>query len=312
MIKNLKTYFFEAYFNSFIRLIFFISLITSCFYSGSVRGDDSYVNRVLKEHNLVRSFINGGLVSDQPVAEPELTPVQHHDSLSDGAQSWSDQCLWQHSSAYGGYAENMFATGYQLDKEEAITEAVQNWFNEHKSFDYWTGQCSGVCGHYTTLVQAPATSVMYVGCGVTNCTSGIKSPDGSILFPGTLVVCRYSVGSYNLIPYTTSEDSRSISSRVPTACYDIDTNYLYIPYMETMGNGTYNFLGSVYQNPVQLVLDSIESVNPVDTADRKPTFDINTLVLDIPNLRLMEKGVLLPDVHSLQLTFDPYTQTFRP
>ena len=33
------------------------------------------------------------------------------------------------------------------------TALVENWYNEVTEYDYYTGLCTGICGHYTQVCE---------------------------------------------------------------------------------------------------------------------------------------------------------------
>ncbi len=77
-----------------------------------------------------------------------------NNKLAQKAQTYADMCIWGHSTsdfrktdAYSWVGENLAATTGAAD----YPGLVQNWYDEVKDYDYNTGACSNVCGHYTQV-----------------------------------------------------------------------------------------------------------------------------------------------------------------
>jgi len=49
--------------------------------------------------------------------------------------------------------------------------ALDIWAGEAKDYDYASGRCSGVCGHYTQVVWRDSTEL---GCGAATCENGME------------------------------------------------------------------------------------------------------------------------------------------
>ncbi len=122
-------------------------------------------------HNAVRASVS-------PPASPAIPPLVWSSQVASVAQAYAKKCVFQHSG--GSYGENLFASS----GNSTPASVVKDWASEASGYDYATGACSGVCGHYTQVVWRDSVRL---GCGMANCTTG--SPFGS--GPWQLWVCNY-------------------------------------------------------------------------------------------------------------------------
>lgn len=131
---------------------------------------------ILTAHNCARKTV-------EPVANPPIPSLTWSSSLAATAQSWANQCNYQHSQT-PGLGENLAATGGFAYAPEALVKA---WTSEIANYNYTNNSCPGVvCGHYTQVVWRNSTQV---GCGYKACTTG--SPFGG--FPNwNYYVCNYN------------------------------------------------------------------------------------------------------------------------
>ncbi len=71
------------------------------------------------------------------------------------AQEYADRCIWSHNPDRSDQAPSFDYVGENLYITTAAGEdyqaAVQSWYDEEKDYDYDTGDCSAVCGHYTQV-----------------------------------------------------------------------------------------------------------------------------------------------------------------
>mmetsp|Transcript_65307 Transcript_65307/g.120304 ORF Transcript_65307/g.120304 Transcript_65307/m.120304 type:complete len:341 (-) Transcript_65307:38-1060(-) len=108
---------------------------------------------------------------------PDLT---WDDNLMQKAQSWADNCEWEHSTM--GYGENLWtAYGVSLDP----TKPVKDWYDEIKDYDFNNPGFSSATGHFTQVVWKSTTKV---GCAVTKCST-LKGLGWSDAW---MFVCEYS------------------------------------------------------------------------------------------------------------------------
>ena len=78
-----------------------------------------------------------------------------NDELAQVAQSYAEQCIFDHNdnrvssqSTFTSVGENLLVTTASADYESF----VESWFDERENYDYDSGQCSAVCGHYTQVI----------------------------------------------------------------------------------------------------------------------------------------------------------------
>ncbi len=121
-------------------------------------------------HNAVRQ-------SAQPTPQPALPPVVWDAQLADVARSWAEGCVFEHSS--NEFGENI----YVGSGTPSAGDAIQAWADEAAMYDYDSGACSGVCGHYTQIVWRDTARN---GCGCADCDSV-----AGVSFSGRLWVCNY-------------------------------------------------------------------------------------------------------------------------
>ncbi|KIX00183.1 uncharacterized protein Z518_10321 [Rhinocladiella mackenziei CBS 650.93] len=108
--------------------------------------------------------------------EHSASYIYWNESLAEYAQSYSEQCIWEHS--HGVYGENL-ARGYTN-----VTAAVEAWGNEREDYDFDENDPTGfteATGHFTQLVWKSTQST---GCGWTDC-------DGKNGLDGVFLVCEY-------------------------------------------------------------------------------------------------------------------------
>jgi pathogenesis-related protein 1 len=115
----------------------------------------------LLRHNFVRQNVS-------PAASPAIPDLVWSETIAASAQAYADKCVFEHSK--GKYGENLYA-GTAEPKGASV---VDSWASEVADYDYASGKCSGVCGHYTQVVWRNSTEL---GCGYAKCTTG--SPFGS-------------------------------------------------------------------------------------------------------------------------------------
>ena len=67
------------------------------------------------------------------------------------AMHWAQRCVFEHGQPYGdpqAHGQNIWAHSDQTLTPEQV---VQDWFNEKQYYNYDSGDCSNVCGHYTAV-----------------------------------------------------------------------------------------------------------------------------------------------------------------
>jgi hypothetical protein len=138
---------------------------------------------VTAAHNAVRA-------NATPAPSPPLAPLCYDSALQTIAQTWANNCIFQHNVA--AITANMIGENIHAEapfNSMAPLDAVTSWASEAADYNYATNTCapSQVCGHYTQIVWR---NTNLVGCGVRNCTT--NSPFGPSFPNWTLVVCDYS------------------------------------------------------------------------------------------------------------------------
>lgn len=136
--------------------------------------DDASLNGIVKLHNEVR-------------AEVGTDPLEWSAEVASVAKAYAEKCNWGHSTERNGYGENLYMT----TGSASPADVVGSWADEKKDYDAKTGNCSGVCGHYTQIVW---TSTKKLGCAMAKCDTG--NPMGS--GPWEYWVCNYDPpGNYS-------------------------------------------------------------------------------------------------------------------
>lgn len=137
--------------------------------------EDPRLAGVLSAHNQVRAGAT-------PAPATPLRPLAWSEDDAQVARAYAEKCTFAHNPNRGPRGENLYAA----TASTPIADVVTSWAGEAASYDYASGKCSGMCGHYTQLVWADTT---HVGCAVKACTT--NSP-----FSGRasweLWVCNYS------------------------------------------------------------------------------------------------------------------------
>lgn len=102
-------------------------------------------------------------VHNKDRAEHSADPLSWNQTLADFAQSYleSSNCKFAHSG--GPYGENI-AMGYA-----STTDAIQDWYNEYKNYDFNNGGFSEGTGHFTQMVWKGTTQL---GCAQKKCDQG--------------------------------------------------------------------------------------------------------------------------------------------
>lgn len=186
-------------------------------WSAQVRADLTAVQQaeLWQAHNVFRQ-------GAQPRPCNPLPNMKWNSALASVAQTYSEQCRWEHNNQrlgqantaggpFGSVGENLaFSTNLQKN----ITEMAVAWKDEVKDYNLESNKCSAVCGHYTQLVWNATTEV---GCGLTICqtASFYNFPFDSSRWPQALyLVCNYAPGG-NILgqkPYQACGSGSSVSA----------------------------------------------------------------------------------------------------
>ncbi|MBI4954041.1 MAG: Fis family transcriptional regulator [Myxococcales bacterium] len=139
--------------------------------AASSSGEPAEMTGMTAAHNAARAAVS-------PPASPPIADLVWDGSLGAYAQSYADNCVWQHSG--GPYGENLYGT----TGGATPADVVASWVAEASAYDYASNGCSGVCGHYTQVVWRDS---LRLGCGVADCASGAPWGAG----PWQIWVCSY-------------------------------------------------------------------------------------------------------------------------
>ena len=141
-------------------------------------GEGGDLAGITDAHNDVRA-------SASPTPDPALEPLCWSASVAAVAQSWADNCTWQHNPGRGFLGENIFGGSGNWLASGALS-AVAMWADEAAYYDYASNTCESgqVCGHYTQIVWRSSANL---GCGIKLCNTGSPFGGGS----WTFVVCNY-------------------------------------------------------------------------------------------------------------------------
>ncbi|KAL8279046.1 hypothetical protein RQP46_008504 [Phenoliferia psychrophenolica] len=110
-------------------------------------------------------------------------PLTWSTALATAAQTWANNCVWQHSGgAVGPYGENLAATaGYP----STITDGIAGWSNEAADYD----PANPMYSHFTQEVWKSTTQL---GCAQATCPAGPPGPFAASYGPWTFYVCEYN------------------------------------------------------------------------------------------------------------------------
>lgn len=118
---------------------------------------------IVNKHNELRTSVS-------PTAS-NMVKMTWNPEAAANAQKWADKCTLAHSAreqrhiSTSGCGENLFMSSYPA----SWSVAIQNWYDEHKSFTYGVGPktSNAMIGHYTQVVWHSSSAV---GCGVAYCS----------------------------------------------------------------------------------------------------------------------------------------------
>jgi uncharacterized protein YkwD len=147
---------------------------------------------------VARSPIDLAAFRSSALAEHNKYRAVHHapsiaysDALNSSAQNWAatlaSTAAFKHS-AIPGVGENIYASytsEASVDANALGTDAVTDWYDEVKNYDYANPGSSGNTGHFTQVVWKGSTQL---GCGA---AQGIATINGT-RYNAFYVVCQYS------------------------------------------------------------------------------------------------------------------------
>lgn len=163
-----------------------LALILNCF-AAVVNSEtaDNFKDLLLEKHNNYRRQQSGS----------NMNKLVWSDVLAKEADLWISRCKFEHENK--GRGENLaFSTG--SDDIANIDQAMTDWYNEIKQYNYAGKACGSSC-HYTQLVWS---STREVGCAIKKCPS--LSSFGSIVKDAWYIGCWYDPkgNDMNEFPYS--------------------------------------------------------------------------------------------------------------
>jgi len=123
----------------------------------------------------------------KPTPQPALPALTWSEDAARVAQTYANECKFEHNPERGPYGENLAAAAPPGSKTNA--QMVRDWVSESADYTYSTNECASgkVCGHYTQVVWRKTTQM---GCATAVCTK--NSPFGAQFPKWQLWVCDYS------------------------------------------------------------------------------------------------------------------------
>jgi len=130
-------------------------------------------DEVLKAHNVFRSTVATGQTPNQPGATDMLEMIWD-DDLAEKAQSWADQCVFDHdtnsdreTATFNYVGQNLVLTEYSSKKKAVnLTKMIGTWYDEVKKYSGAAPvkkyKYNANTGHYTQLVWGNSYAL---GCG---------------------------------------------------------------------------------------------------------------------------------------------------
>lgn len=126
---------------------------------------------ILDAHNRARQSVAQGKVSGQPAATKMLEMVWD-EQLAQIAQRWADTCTLAHDKSrhvarfpVGQNIAITWTTRKKVSPEPDFETQVTAWFNEVRSFTFYSTGFTKSTGHYSQLVWG---DTYLVGCGYTH------------------------------------------------------------------------------------------------------------------------------------------------
>jgi pathogenesis-related protein 1 len=133
----------------------------------------------LEPQNSVRATVS-------PAPATPMPALTWSDSAAQVAQTWANNCVYEHNAGRGDRGENIAATAPAGNRDAGAVVGL--WAGEVSDYSYATNTCTSGkdCGHYTQIVWA---STLRTGCAMQTCTSG--SPFGTQFPSWDFWVCDY-------------------------------------------------------------------------------------------------------------------------
>jgi hypothetical protein len=239
--------------------------------------------RALAAHNSVRSLLNSGAYSGQPIPVPALPRMSWDQGLAVSAQAQANTCRWQHSSDRINTGENLYATTFPAVDVEA---AVAAWADEYRYYSFENDSCQPgeQCGHYTQLVWEDS---LRVGCAAARCAP-LLNANGSTLFSSAVVTtCQYqTAGNYRGVrPYATDGSSLG-SATYDGSAQQLDLPYFLVHYPDNLVVPYRVRLQLTETDPVLFTVIDLQRIDYQDL-DHVVRYDVHTSRLFLPHVAVV-------------------------
>ncbi|KAJ9601118.1 hypothetical protein L9F63_000697, partial [Diploptera punctata] len=126
---------------------------------------------IIDAHNQARQSVAQGKVSGQPGAS-KMLEMAWDEQLAQVAQRWADKCILAHDKSrhvarfpVGQNIAATWTTRKKVSPEPDFATQVTGWFNEVRSFAFYSTGFTKGTGHYSQLVWG---DTYLVGCGYTH------------------------------------------------------------------------------------------------------------------------------------------------
>ncbi|XP_050395316.1 glioma pathogenesis-related protein 1 [Patella vulgata] len=167
-------------------ILFFLLLMDECWSQGASgrRGanirnfTEDDISEMLKLHNDYR----------RQAGATNMRKMVWNTDLQNLGQSFIDNCNYGHNPNTGdmfGFrhiGENLYLSSGDFYN---LKPAVDFWHGEMADYNFTTGDCSNVCGHYTQVVWAGSHEL---GCGIIWCET---LTGANTITQGTIIICNY-------------------------------------------------------------------------------------------------------------------------
>ncbi|WP_439637909.1 CAP domain-containing protein [Spirulina sp.] len=167
------------------------------------------IQAILLEHNRSRMDADRHV----PQGLPPLPAVAWNCDAAAVAQTWANQSKGTQGHSPNPWRQQQFSDRTSLQGQAAklgenlgwaggsapsvippVVSSATAWDAERSDYNHNTGDCSGVCGHYTQMVWRESTAI---GCGVHR--GAVQFPGSSQVWPhGYFLACTYhNAGNIN-------------------------------------------------------------------------------------------------------------------
>ncbi|CAH8865689.1 unnamed protein product [Trichobilharzia szidati] len=150
---------------------------------------DAYTAKIFEMHNDYRQKLLSCKVNGQPAAV-RMPKLSWNQELASQAKALSKTCKFGFDKPR---SRKFPEVGQNIAAYQTVEQAMEEWFGEHKYYNFKNNQCSDSCGNYMQMAFANTTDI---GCGVTEC------PYSENFKYGLFIVCNYGPGAnFYVRPY---------------------------------------------------------------------------------------------------------------